>query len=85
MVVLSVGLLPTGGIHDLFKDDELALDQFSYIKEVDEDIEPAKTSVDGVYVAGAASASRDIPDTIFHSGAAAAQVAAYLKKTGYML
>jgi heterodisulfide reductase subunit A-like polyferredoxin len=82
LVVLSVGLLPARGAVGLFKDGRLEADSFSYIKEMDEDLEPGKTSIDGVFVAGAASAARDIPDSILHSGAAAAQVAAYLKRGG---
>ena len=82
LVVLSVGMLPAQGAVGLFKDSRLETDAFSFIKEVDEDLEPGKTSIDGVFVIGAASAARDIPDTILHSGAAAAQIAAYLKKAG---
>jgi len=82
LVVLSVGLLPTPDALNLFRDRQLEADPFSYVKEIDEDLEPGKTSIDGVFVAGAASASRDIPDSILHSGAAAAQVAAYLKRGG---
>ena len=37
-------------------------------------------SVDGVFVAGTAAGIRDIPDTILHAGAAAAQVAGYLRR-----
>ncbi len=50
--------------------------------EVDEDLEPGRTSIDGVFVAGTAAAARDIPDSILHSDAAAAQAAAYLKQKG---
>ena len=82
LVVLSVGVLPTQGALRLFKDGSLKADPFSYIDEVDEDLEPGKTSIDGVFVAGTAAGARDIPDSILHSDAAAAQVAAYLKKTG---
>jgi heterodisulfide reductase subunit A len=82
LVVLSVGLLPTQDALSLFKDGQLEADLFSYVKEIDEDLEPGKTSINGVFVAGAASAARDIPDSILHSGAAAAQVAAYLKRGG---
>ncbi len=82
LVVLSVGMLPAQGAVGLFKDSRLETDAFSFIKEVDEDLEPGKTSIDGVFVIGSASAARDIPDTILHSGAAAAQIAAYLKKAG---
>ena len=85
LVVLSVGVLPTQGAIHLFKDGALKADRFSYIYEVDEDLEPGKTSIDGVFVAGTAAGARDIPDSILHSDAAAAQVAAYLKKTGKAL
>jgi heterodisulfide reductase subunit A-like polyferredoxin len=80
LVVLSVGMLPTQDALNLFGDGQLEVDTFSYIKEIDEDMEPCKTNIEGVFVAGAASASRDIPDSILHSGAAAAQVAVYLKR-----
>jgi heterodisulfide reductase subunit A len=82
LVVLSVGLLPTQGASSLFDESVLETDRFSYIKEIDDDLEPGKTSIEGVFVAGSASAIRDIPDTILHSGAAASQIAAYLKKMG---
>jgi heterodisulfide reductase subunit A-like polyferredoxin len=80
LVVLSVGLLPTKDALSLFNNGDLEADLFSFVREVDEDLDPGRTSIDGVFVAGAASAIRDIPDTILHSGAAAAQVAAYLKR-----
>lgn len=84
LVVLSVGLSANPDAFRLFRGDQLAADPFSYVREIDEDLEPGKTSIEGVFVAGTASAARDIPDTILHSGAAAAQVAAYLegKRTG---
>ena len=82
LVVLSVGMLPAQGAVSLFKNKQLTTDEYSYIKEINEDLEPGKTSIDGVFVIGSASAARDIPDTILHSGAAAAQIAAYLKKSG---
>jgi heterodisulfide reductase subunit A-like polyferredoxin len=82
LVVLSVGMLPAQGAVGLFKNSHLETDAFSFIKEMDEDLEPGKTSINGVFVIGSASAARDIPDTILHSGAAAAQIAAYLKTAG---
>ncbi len=80
LVVLSVGLLPETKAFGIFEGEKLETDPYSFVKEVDEDMEPCKTSIEGVFVAGTASASRDIPDTILHSGAAAAQTAAYLQK-----
>jgi len=81
LVVLSTGLLPAQGAIDLFKSDHLNLDDFMYVNEPDEDIEPGKTNIEGVFVAGAASGARDIPDSILHSGAAAAQTAAHIEKS----
>lgn len=81
LVVLSVGLLPGNGVMGLFGNGDLEADEYSYIREVDEDLNPGKTSIEGVFVAGSASGARDIPDTILHAGAAAAQAAAYLERT----
>src|SRR5208282_2854543 len=80
MVVLSVGLLPNQGAFQLFPKEQLAKDAYSYIRETDEELEPGQTSLPGVFVIGSATAVRDIPDTILHSEAASAQIAAYLKK-----
>ncbi|OAT79430.1 FAD-dependent oxidoreductase [Desulfotomaculum copahuensis] len=81
LVVLSVGLLPNTEVFNLFSGVELAADEYFYVKEVDEDINPGKTSIDGVFVAGTASGAKDIPDSILHAGAAAAQAAAYVERT----
>jgi heterodisulfide reductase subunit A-like polyferredoxin len=80
LVVLSVGLLPNHDALNLFSGSELQGDAHHYVKEVDEDHSPARTSIDGVYVAGSSSAAMDIPDTILHSGAAAALAAAYVER-----
>jgi heterodisulfide reductase subunit A len=80
LVVLSAGLLPNEDVWSIFKDGQLSMDPYHYVKEIDEDIEPAKTSMEGVFVAGTASGAKDIPATILHSGAASAQIAAYLKQ-----
>ena len=78
LVVLSVGLLPQVEVLSMFKKQTLEHEFVPFIKETDLDLEPGKTSIEGVFVAGAASAPRDIPDTIVHAGAAAAQAAGYL-------
>jgi heterodisulfide reductase subunit A len=80
LVVLSVGMLPVSGAAKMFKNSSLLIDESSYIKEIDEDLEPGRTSIDGVFAIGSATAVRDIPDTILHSGAVASQIAAYLQK-----
>ena len=80
LVVLSVGLSANPDAFGLFPSGALEADPFRYVREVDEDLEPGKTGIDGVFVAGTATAIRDIPDTILHSGAAAAQVASFLQR-----
>lgn len=81
LVVLSVGLLPNTEALQLFAGEQLENDEFFYVKEVDEDINPGQTSIPGVFVAGTAAGARDIPDSILHAGAAAAQAAAYVERT----
>ena len=80
LVVLSVGLSANPEAFGLFAPGALEADEFRYVREVDEDLEPGKTNLAGVFVAGTASGIRDIPDTILHSGAAATQVASYLQR-----
>lgn len=79
LVVLSVGLLPTPEITSIFKKQKLELDEFFFIKQVNENVDPSRTSIDGVFVSGTASGPKDIPDTILSAGAAASQAATYLE------
>ena len=80
LVVLAVGVRPNLDTKSLFSGEELLLDEFEYVEEPDEDVEPGTTSVRGVFVAGAASGAKDIPESILHAGAAAAQAAAHLER-----
>lgn len=78
LVVLSVGVVPNKDVPQMFKSHKLELDEFNFVKQTDELISPALTSIEGVYVAGAASGPKDIPDSILSAGAAASEVAGYL-------
>jgi heterodisulfide reductase subunit A len=80
LVVLAVGVRPNSDAALFFGPGELALDRHHYIEEVDEDLNPGATSIPGVFVAGTVSGPRDIPESILHAGAAAAQAAAYLER-----
>ncbi|TAK02830.1 MAG: FAD-binding protein [Chloroflexota bacterium] len=79
LVVLAVGVQPNRDAEQLFEVEELALDEWRYVDEPDEDLNPGQTSIPGVFVAGAASGAKDIADSILHAGAAVAQVAAHLE------
>jgi heterodisulfide reductase subunit A-like polyferredoxin len=81
LVVLAVGVQPNRDVERLFADDTLALDDFQFVAEPDEDLQPGQTNLPGVFVAGAAAGAKDIVDTILHAGAAAAHAAAYLEET----
>ncbi|MCX6247667.1 MAG: FAD-dependent oxidoreductase [Bacteroidetes bacterium] len=78
LVVLSVGVQPNNEIVKAFKNAPLELDEFSFVKQVDVLTSPARTTIEGVFVAGTASGPMDIPDSILSAGCAASEVAAYL-------
>jgi len=80
LVVLSVGLLPNPEIRKIFVHPSLELDEYGYVKVLDEELSPAKTNIDGVYVAGTATGPMDIPDSIISAGSAAAEAASYLSR-----
>jgi heterodisulfide reductase subunit A-like polyferredoxin len=81
LVVLAVGVRPNLETRALFSEEELALDEFEYVDEPEEDLNPGATNLPGVFVAGAASGAKDIPESILHAGAAVAQAAAHLERT----
>jgi heterodisulfide reductase subunit A len=80
LVVLAVGVQPNSDAQGLFPEGELAVDEFRYVAEPNEDLNPGATSIAGVFVAGAASGAKDIADSILHAGSTAAQVAAHLER-----
>ena len=69
----------------MFKGEILELDDFSFVKQIDELVSPALTSIEGVFVAGAASGPKDIPDSILSAGCAASEVAGYLNRREALL
>lgn len=80
MVVLSVGVLPSEGIQEMFNNENLRLDPYNFVDQDDILASPAKTSIDGVFVAGTATGPMDIPDSILSGGAASAETISYLRR-----
>jgi len=80
MVVLSVGILPNRGIDEVFDNEKLKLDPFHFVDQSDILASPAKTSIDGVFVAGTATGPMDIPDSILSGGSASAETTSYLRR-----
>lgn len=81
LVVLSVGSLPNSEAGGMFADG-LRLDKFNFVDQVDLMTSPSRTSIDGVFVAGTASAPMDIPDTISSAGSASSEAISYLMQKG---
>ncbi|MEA3496568.1 MAG: CoB--CoM heterodisulfide reductase iron-sulfur subunit A family protein [Bacteroidota bacterium] len=79
MVVLSVGVLANPEITKVFTKQKLEIDPYSYIHQSDELANPAKTSIDGVFVSGTASGPMDIPDSIMSAATAASGTSNYIK------
>ena len=80
LVVLSTGILANKDYQSMFKNIELEPDKFNYVKQTNDLSSPAKTSINGVFVAGTASGPMDIPDSILSAGAASAETASYLRR-----
>jgi len=79
LLVLSVGVLPNTDFSTMFKNIKVEQDAYNYVNKVDELCCPARTNIDGVFVAGTSTGPLDIPDSILSAGAASAEAAGYLK------
>ncbi|MFB3818385.1 MAG: FAD-dependent oxidoreductase [Candidatus Methylomirabilales bacterium] len=78
LVVLSQGTIPAwhpGGALPI----EEARDGFFEVPELA--TRPARSTVDGIFLAGVATGPKDIPDSIVEAGAAAMEAAMYLDRT----
>ncbi len=80
LVVLSTGIVAHDECRALFADGSLVVDENLFVAQPGKQVDPARTSIPGVFSAGTATGPLDIPDSILHAGAAAAQTAAYLEK-----
>jgi heterodisulfide reductase subunit A-like polyferredoxin len=69
LVVLSVGLRPSGGVKTLAERLGLKLNQFGFCQT--DRITPVMTSRPGVYVAGVMQEPKDIPESVAQASAAA--------------
>ncbi len=81
LVVLSTGMLPNPDALRLFPGAGLEADDRLFVREPEEHVNPAVTSIPGVFAAGTTTGPMDIPDTILHAGAAAAQAASHIEKS----
>jgi heterodisulfide reductase subunit A len=80
MVVLSVGVKSNPSVGKIFDGNSLKLDPLQFVAQQDLLGNPAKTSIDGVFVAGTASGPMDIPDSILSAGSASSEAISYLTR-----
>jgi len=80
LVVLSVGALANKETPLLFKGLRPDVDKQDFILQGDPVLSPARTTIDGIFVAGTASGPKDIPDSILSAGSAAAEALSYLTR-----
>ena len=78
LVILSTGVVPNPDNEGFFRTEMLSLDPFSFIQQTDMLASPARTSIEGVFVAGTASGPMDIPDSILSAGAASSEAMSYI-------
>ena len=78
LVVLSVGMQPPKDLGILADRLGIALNDFSFCGT--SPFAPARSSREGIFVAGAATEPKDIPETVMQGSAAAAEVLALLKE-----
>ena len=78
MVILSVGVVSNPDNAAFFDSGQLRLDPFEFVCQTDLLASPARTSIDGVFVAGTASGPMDIPDSILSAGAASSEAMSYI-------
>ncbi len=80
MVILSVGVLANKEPAAMFPGQVMKMDPWHFIQQEDILGSPAKTSIQGVFVAGTASGPMDIPDSILSAGAASSETISYLTR-----
>jgi heterodisulfide reductase subunit A len=76
MVVLSAGAVPPESARAVAKTMGVELNRFGFCDT--DDLSPVETSVRGIYVCGAFSGPKDIPDSVASASGAAGKVAALL-------
>ena len=78
MLVLSTGLEPQADAQEVRRRFNIGCGSEGFFQERHPKLAPVNTFTDGIYIAGACQAPRDIPDTVAQAGAAAAEALALI-------
>lgn len=82
MVVLSVGLQPPADAGDIATLFDIPREPTGFLKPLDDKVETVATVRPGIYLAGATTQPRDIPDCVAHAGAAAMRAFLDVRRQG---
>ncbi len=79
LVVLSMGLVPSKTSRDLAERLEIGLNKYGFVEP--QPMKPGETSREGIFVAGAFEAPKDIPESVMSASSAAALSTEFLSKS----
>ena len=74
MVVLAPAVVPSKGAKELAKLLKSPANEYGFFDEVHPKLRPVESAAMGIYLAGAAQAPKDIPDSVSQASAAASKV-----------
>ncbi len=80
MVVLATAVVPARGAAELAQTLHVTRGTEGFFLEAHPKLRPVESNTDGIYLAGACQAPRDIPDTVAHASAAASQALGLLSQ-----
>jgi len=80
MVILATAAVPARGAERVAQTLHVTRDSNGFMLEAHPKLRPVDSNSDGIYLAGTCQAPRDIPDTVAHASAAAAQALALLSQ-----
>jgi heterodisulfide reductase subunit A len=80
MVVLSTAMVPTADAEELAQMFHVTRGEDGFFLEAHPKLRPVETAMDGIFLAGACQAPKDIPDTVAQASGAAVQAVGLLNR-----
>jgi heterodisulfide reductase subunit A len=80
MVVLALAMQPSAGTTEIAKTLKIGRDKDGFVAEAHPKLRPVESVTAGIFLAGAAQAPKDIPETVSQASAAAAKVITLLSQ-----
>jgi heterodisulfide reductase subunit A len=80
MVVLSTAMVPTADVEQTAQLFHVTRSEDGFLLEAHPKLRPVETAMEGVFLAGACQAPKDIPDTVAQASGAAVQAVALLNR-----